>query len=63
VPTLIIQGDLDTVVDPAGASWLHQHLGSTQKSLVRFPQSDHLVTLDRERNQVIERIKEFLQDP
>ena len=31
VPTLILQGRLDTVVEPANAAWLCQHLASGQK--------------------------------
>ena len=52
-PTLIIQGKLDTVVEPANAAWLLQHLGSTRKSLASMAHSDHLVALDRDRAQVI----------
>lgn len=59
VPTLIIQGELDTVVEPAGASWLHENLAATDKSLIRLAGTDHLVALDREREQVIALIKAF----
>ena len=60
-PTLIIQGQLDTVVDPGGASWLHRHLLSTNKTIVRLPRSDHLVALDVERDQVIAATKAFVR--
>jgi carboxylesterase len=59
-PSLIIQGALDTVVEPSGAAWLHQHLGSAEKSLITLPRSDHLVALDREREQVISLAKTFV---
>jgi carboxylesterase len=59
-PSLIIQGALDTVVEPSGAAWLHQHLGSADKKLVSAPRSDHLVALDREREQVITWTKAFV---
>jgi carboxylesterase len=62
-PTLIIQGQLDTVIDPAGASWLHDRLASTEKSFVRLPRTDHLVALDREREQVIAQTKSFILGP
>ena len=32
-PTLIIQGRLDTVVEPIHAHWLHRQLGATTKAL------------------------------
>ena len=60
IPTLIIQGKLDSVVEPGNASWLHQHLGATEKILVMLPRSDHLVALDREREQVIALTREFV---
>ena len=53
VPTLILQGRRDTVVDPAGAAWLAAHLGSDRKHLLEFPRSDHLLALDHERDRVI----------
>ena len=60
VPTLIIQGRLDSVVEPGGATWLYEHLGSKEKSLVVLPQSDHLVSLDHERDRVIALTRDFL---
>jgi carboxylesterase len=60
LPTLIIQGQLDTVVEPAGASWLHDNLASTEKTLINLTSSDHLVALDREREQVISLTKAFV---
>jgi carboxylesterase len=59
-PTLIIQGKLDSVVEPGNASWLHDHLGSTRKALVMLPRSDHLVALDREREHVIALTRDFI---
>jgi len=52
-PTLILQGRRDTVVEPAGAAWLEANLGSSRKRLAWFPRSDHLLALDRERDEVI----------
>ena len=60
VPTLIIQGRLDSVVEPGGAAWLYEHLGARDKSLVVLPRSDHLVSLDGERERVIALTLEFL---
>jgi carboxylesterase len=59
-PTLIIQGRLDTVVDPAKAVWLYDHLGASEKKLHMLDRSDHLVALDREREKVIQATLEFL---
>ncbi len=59
-PTLIIQGERDTVVEPAHAAWLHQNLGSAHKRLVYLDQSDHLVALDCQRDRTISETLEFL---
>jgi carboxylesterase len=60
IPTLIMFGKLDTVVEPSGASWLHRHLGATHKVLISLPHSDHLVALDRDRDQVIAVTRDFV---
>jgi carboxylesterase len=59
-PTLIIQSTKDTVVDPSGADYLLQQLGSTQKKLVKLHASDHVIGLDREREQVFSEVAAFL---
>ncbi len=61
-PTLIIQGQLDTVVEPINARWLHRQLGATTKALVSLPRSDHLIALDRDRHAAITATLEFVRD-
>jgi carboxylesterase len=61
-PTLIIQGRLDTVVEPSNARWLHNRLGATTKGLMILPRSDHLVALDRDRHRAIAATVEFVRD-
>jgi carboxylesterase len=60
VPCLIQQGKLDTVVEPANAEWLHNHLGSTPKRLAWYARSDHLLALDRQRSDVESDLLGFL---
>jgi esterase/lipase len=60
VPCLIIQGMLETVVEPRDATWLHDHLGAAHKSLVILPRSDHVVAVDRDREQVVTLTREFV---
>ena len=61
-PTLIIQGRLDTVVEPFNARWLYSQLGATTKALISLPRSDHLVALDRDRHRAIAATVEFVRD-
>jgi carboxylesterase len=59
-PTLIIQGQLDTVIEAANSTWLYQNLGASEKQLISLPKSDHLVALDRERHRAIHAVLGFL---
>jgi len=59
-PTLIIQSSEDSVVAPWGATFIHERLGSQAKSLHWLRQSDHVITLDFEREQVLEQVVKFL---
>ena len=61
-PTLIMQGRLDTVVEPANATWLFENLGADEKALIHLSESDHLVALDRQREEVIRATLDFLLD-
>ncbi len=59
-PTLLIQSPADTVVAPWGAQYLYDHLGSTEKRLVWLQKSDHIITLDTERQTVETEVLAFL---
>jgi carboxylesterase len=60
IPTLIIQGKLDTVVEPRYAAWLRDHLGSSRKALIILPRSDHLVAVDRDRERAVSLTRDFI---
>jgi carboxylesterase len=61
-PALILQSHRDSIVDPRGARWLFDHLGTPDagRELVWFERSDHLLALDVEREAVIARVLRFL---
>jgi carboxylesterase len=64
VPTLILQSRQDMVVDPDQAAWLYQELGSEEKILSWLEHSDHILTLDGERETVFDQVCAFLnRDP
>ena len=58
-PTLILQGDSDTVVHAPAARHLAEQLGCTQHFHV-IPGSDHLLTLDAQHDEVFRRVTDFL---
>lgn len=60
-PTMIIQSHQDTVVDPRGAHYLMQHLGSSHKSLHWLEHSNHIIPLDVEREMVFSKVLAFFQ--
>ena len=62
-PALIIQGRLDSVVEPSRAGWLLDRLGSGRKRLVTLDASDHLATYDRDRDRLIAEVLAFLDEP
>ncbi|URR34737.1 alpha/beta fold hydrolase [Thermosynechococcus sp. HN-54] len=59
-PTLIFQSHADTIVDPQGAQIIYAQLGSPQKELHWLKDSDHLLPLDVEREQVFAKVVAFL---
>lgn len=61
-PTLIVQPRRDRVVDPQGAERLWQAIGSTQKRLCWLDRSDHILTLDYDRDVAFREIATFFQD-
>ncbi|WP_218080281.1 alpha/beta hydrolase [Anthocerotibacter panamensis] len=59
-PTLILMSPKDSVVAPSGAEYLYQRLGAPQKKLHWLCDSDHIITLDLEREEVFAQTSRFL---
>ena len=62
-PTLILQGERDSVVEPSRAAWLLDRLGSAKKRLIWFARSDHLLAWDHDRIAVVEAVTMFFDHP
>ncbi|MEO0801424.1 MAG: alpha/beta fold hydrolase [Cyanobacteria bacterium J06642_2] len=60
VPTAIVQSRADTVVDPSGAEYLQQVMGARVQKLQWLEDSDHIITLDGDREQVFGEVSAFL---
>lgn len=60
-PVIIFQGRLDRSLELDGAKLLHERLGSQDKTLLWFDNSQHCILLDREFDRVAEASLEFIQ--
>lgn len=60
VPTAIVQSRGDSVVDPSGAEYVQHVMGDRLEKLLWLEESDHAVTLDRDRDAVCQAIGQFL---
>lgn len=61
-PLLVIQSRYDSVVCPSGAQLVHDQAGSAHKKLVWLERSNHVITLDYDRQHVYEQVLAFLND-
>ncbi len=59
-PALVVQGSKDSMVPPSNGTLIHGALGSTLKHLVYLERSDHVVTLDYDRQILFQNIERFL---
>jgi carboxylesterase len=61
VPALVIQGRKDSMVPPPNGQIIYDALGSSHKHLVYLENSDHVVTMDYEKNIVFDKVLRFIQ--
>jgi len=59
-PILIIHSTADDIIHPDGAQFVHDQVGSTEKEIVTFHNSGHVLTLDSEWEQVAEQTYQFI---
>lgn len=60
-PALVIQGKKDSMVPPSNGDLVYQALGSASKHLLYLDRSDHVVTMDFEKQTVFEKAFNFIQ--
>ncbi len=60
-PALVIQGRKDSMVPPPNGDLIYQALGSKLKHLLYLDRSDHVVTMDFEKQTVFEKAYKFIQ--
>ncbi|MEA2499521.1 MAG: carboxylesterase [Actinomycetota bacterium] len=61
-PTLVMHARQDHTVHPSNAQYIHDRIGSTDKELVWFDRSYHVITVDYEKDQVFERTFNFIKE-
>ena len=60
-PVRIFQGKHDDTIDPLGAVFAYERIGSEDKDLIILSESCHLILLDKQMPQVQEMTHEFIQ--
>jgi len=61
VPALVIHSWADTLIPAESSVYIYKHLGSADKEVFWLNESDHLLTEDKEREKVFERVLKFVQ--
>ncbi|MFE4129290.1 alpha/beta hydrolase [Peribacillus sp. YIM B13482] len=60
-PTFVVQGRHDDVINPKSADIIIDAIESPVKQIKWYEESGHVITLDKERNQLHEDVFEFLE--
>ncbi|MEY9869921.1 carboxylesterase [Peribacillus sp. B2I2] len=60
-PTFVVQGRHDDVINPKSADIIIDAIESPVKKIKWYEESGHVITLDKERNQLHEDVFEFLE--
>jgi len=59
-PILIMQGRQDRVVSPRNMPYLYQHVAAADKEMVWLNRSDHIVTEDYDKEEVLTRVGDWI---
>lgn len=60
-PALVIQGGEDETIYPEDAEIIMAGLGSTDKQLIWYPRSSHIIVLDHDREKMFAEIAAFIE--
>ena len=60
-PIFVVQATNDDVIDPQSAQYIYDEIQSTTKQIKWYDESGHVITLDKEKDQLHEDIYEFLE--
>lgn len=60
-PVFIAQGELDNMINPDSANIIYNESSSSQKVLKWYDQSGHVITIDKQKQQLFEDYYQFLE--
>ncbi|AXZ24058.1 carboxylesterase [Staphylococcus warneri] len=60
-PILVFQAEQDKMIDPQSANYIYETVESDDKDIKWYANSGHVITIDKEKEQVFEDIYEFLE--
>ena len=60
-PILVVQAEQDKMIDPQSANYIYETVESDDKDIKWYANSGHVITINKEKEQVFEDIYEFLE--
>lgn len=61
VPTFVVQGRKDAVINPESANIIYNEVSTTKKEIKWYEESGHVITLDREKSQLHQDVYDFIE--
>ncbi|MBS3681813.1 carboxylesterase [Ornithinibacillus massiliensis] len=60
-PTMVVQARQDKMINPASATYIYENVEAEQKEIKWYEESGHVITIDKEKEQLHEDIYQFLE--
>ncbi|TRM13090.1 alpha/beta fold hydrolase [Lentibacillus cibarius] len=60
-PTFVVQGQKDDMINTDSASYIYKNVEAEQKNIKWYEESGHVITMDKEKEQLHEDIYQFLE--
>ena len=58
-PILVVQAEKDEMIDPQSANYIYENVDSDEKQIKWYANSGHVITIDKEKEQVFEDVYAF----
>ncbi|WP_047985619.1 alpha/beta hydrolase [Ornithinibacillus californiensis] len=60
-PTMVVQARLDKMINPESATYIYENVEAERKEMKWYEESGHVITIDKEKEQLHEDIYQFLE--